>query len=218
MKDPAFLFYPNDFLSGTLTMSDDQIGKYIRLLCLQHQRGHLSEKDMMFICKSYDDDIFSKFKIDEENKYYNERLEREIVRRKAYSDSRSKNRKAASDKQSEKKKDKKIISSSYDEHMETETITIINEFQLSYEYTNVVSKWLAYKKSRGEKYKTKQSLKILIKHLAEYSNNDPKIADIIVEKSISNNYSGLFELRNNHQPSPMKTKDLPYPQLEGFVP
>jgi hypothetical protein len=33
-KDPAFLFYSNDFLSGTYTMSDDQVGKFIRLLCI----------------------------------------------------------------------------------------------------------------------------------------------------------------------------------------
>lgn len=197
MKDPAFLFYPNDFLSGTLTMSDDQIGKYIRLLCLQHQRGHLSEKDMIFICKSYDEDIFSKFKIDEENKYYNDRLEREIVRRKAYSDSRSKNRKATSDKQSEKKKDKKIISSSYDNHIETETITIINELNLNNEYTKVVSKWLEYKKSRGEKYKTTMSLKSLINQLAKFSASNPITADMIVEQSIANNWAGLFELKQN---------------------
>lgn len=197
MKDPAFLFYPNDFLSGTLTMSDDQIGKYIRLLCLQHQRGHLSEKDMIFICKSYDEDIFSKFKIDEENKYYNDRLEREIVRRKAYSDSRSKNRKATSDKRSEKKKDKKIISSSYDNHMETETITIINELNLNNEYTKVVSKWLEYKKSRGEKYKTTMSLKSLINQLAKFSASNPITADMIVEQSIANNWAGLFELKQN---------------------
>ena len=46
MKDPAFLFYSSDFLSGTMLMSDEEVGQYIRLLCLQHQKGHLKEKDM----------------------------------------------------------------------------------------------------------------------------------------------------------------------------
>ena len=41
-KDPAFLFYSNDFLTGTYTMTDEQVGKYIRLLCLQHQKGELA--------------------------------------------------------------------------------------------------------------------------------------------------------------------------------
>jgi hypothetical protein len=119
MKDPAFLFYSSDFLSGTLTMTDEQVGKYIRLLCLQHQKGRLTEKDMLFICKSYDEDIFSKFEKDNDLKYFNVRLEGEITRRKDYSESRSKNRM----KKITYVKDMNDISKSYVKHMETETIT-----------------------------------------------------------------------------------------------
>ena len=104
-KDPALLFYTNDFLAGTFTMTDEQVGKYIRLLCLQHQKYELTKKDMMNICKTYDKDIFDKFKL-ENGVYYNLRLRKEAERRKAYSDSRRKNR------ESEK---------TYDKHMETET-------------------------------------------------------------------------------------------------
>ena len=92
MKDPAFLFYSSDFLSGTMLMSDEEIGQYIKLLCLQHQKGHLKEKDILNICHSYNEDIFSKFKKDEEGNYYNERLEYEANKRKAYSESRRNNR------------------------------------------------------------------------------------------------------------------------------
>ena len=60
-KDPAFLFYSSDFLTGTMFMTDSQLGKYIKILCTQHQKGHLSEKDMLKICKRYDKDIFEKF-------------------------------------------------------------------------------------------------------------------------------------------------------------
>ena len=59
MKDPAFLFYSSDFLSGTMLMSDEDVGKYIRLLCLQHQKGHLKEKEMLNICKEFNEDIFT---------------------------------------------------------------------------------------------------------------------------------------------------------------
>ena len=92
MKDPAFLFYPNDFLSGTYTMEPDQIGKFIVLLCLQHSQGELSEKEMLKVCGKYDEDIFSKFVKTEEGNYYNKRLKEETDRRKAYSESRSRNR------------------------------------------------------------------------------------------------------------------------------
>jgi len=113
-KDPAVLFYTSDFLTGTMTMTNDQVGMYIRLLCLQHQKNFLSEKDMLSICKSYDEDVFSKFEKNDQG-YYNERMQIEYDRRKKYSESRSNNR---------KKKDMLIISKSYENHMETETETI----------------------------------------------------------------------------------------------
>ena len=120
MKDPAFLFYSSDFLSGTMLMSDEEIGQYIKLLCLQHQKGHLKEKDMLNICHSYNEDIFSKFKKDEEGNYYNERLEYEANKRKAYSESRRNNRK----KKDTDDEDMKKICNSYEEHMENENENI----------------------------------------------------------------------------------------------
>jgi uncharacterized protein YdaU (DUF1376 family) len=117
-KDPAFLFYSSDFLTGTMFMSDEQVGKYIRLLCAQHQKGRLTEKEMINICKTYDEDIFSKFEKDEQGMYYNLRCEVEIEKRKKYSLSRSTNRKS-------KSKDKKHminICKTYEQHMEIENI------------------------------------------------------------------------------------------------
>jgi hypothetical protein len=112
-KDPAFLFYSSDFLTGTALMSDEQIGKYIKLLCYQHQMGHLSERDMLKICKTYDEDIFSKFEKDENGLYFNARLHQEVEKRKAYSESRRQNR---------TKKDMNNISNSYVPHMENENV------------------------------------------------------------------------------------------------
>lgn len=117
MKDPAFLFYSSDFLSGTMLMTDEEIGQYIKLLCLQHQKGHLKEKDMLNICKTYNEDIFSKFIKDADGNYYNERLEYEANKRKAYSESRRNNRKKKEEKQT-CEEDMKNICNSYEKHME----------------------------------------------------------------------------------------------------
>lgn len=119
MKDPAFLFYSSDFLSGTMLMSDEEIGQYIKLLCLQHQKGHLKEKDMLSVCKTYNEDIFSKFIKDEDGNYYNERLEYEINKRKAYSESRRNNRRKKEEKGTYEE-DMKNICNSYEKHMENE--------------------------------------------------------------------------------------------------
>jgi len=114
MKDPAFLFYSDNFLSGTMFFTDEQVGKYIRLLCAQHLTGHLKENHMIFLCKSHDSDIWSKFTKDNDGLFYNDRLETEILRRQKYSESRSNNKKG---KGKIIKNKSKIISKSYDSHM-----------------------------------------------------------------------------------------------------
>lgn len=121
-KDPAILFYTSDFLTGTMTMTDDQVGKYIRLLCLQHQKGFLTEKDMIFICSTQCDQneiIYSKFEHNG-NGYYNKRLRFEIEKRAAYSASRSSNRLKGKEKKA--KNHINNICQSYDEHMENENV------------------------------------------------------------------------------------------------
>lgn len=91
-KDPAVLFYTSDFLAGTMLMDYEQKGKYITLLCLQHQRGRLSEKEMMTICGCYDEDIFGKFEQDENGRYFNKRMEEESEKRRKFTESRRSNR------------------------------------------------------------------------------------------------------------------------------
>lgn len=122
-KDPAFLFYPGDFNTGTQFFSDEQVGKYMRLLMAQHQHGHLTQDQVIIICKSYDNQVMSKFKKDGAGLWYNERLETETIKRKKFIESRSKNK--------EGKTKEKIISKSYDLHMEDrDRNENINEFIL----------------------------------------------------------------------------------------
>lgn len=84
-KDPAFLFYSNDFLTGTYLLSFDDRGKYITLLCLMHQQGRLSEQSIISSLGSISENLKAKFKIDENGFWYNERLEEEIDKRKRHS-------------------------------------------------------------------------------------------------------------------------------------
>lgn len=91
-KDPAFLFYTGDFSTGTQFFTDEQVGKYLRLLMAQHQHGHLTEKQMLQICKSYDNDVFEKFTKDPDGKFFQPRLEEEILKRRNFTESRSKNK------------------------------------------------------------------------------------------------------------------------------
>lgn len=85
-KDPAFLFYSRDWLTGTSFFTFEQKGKYIDLLCAQHDHGHLSEKQVSVICRGeIDEEVMAKFECDEEQKWFNSKLDDEIRRRKDYS-------------------------------------------------------------------------------------------------------------------------------------
>jgi uncharacterized protein YdaU (DUF1376 family) len=91
-KDPAFNFYTNDFDQKTKFFTHEQVGMYLRLLMAQHQHGHLTEAQMMHICGRYDKDVFLKFDKDSEGKFFNDRLELEVTKKKAYAESRKNNR------------------------------------------------------------------------------------------------------------------------------
>lgn len=109
-KDPAFLFYTNDFDSKTKFFTHEQVGIYLRLLMAQHQNGRLTEKQMIFICGRHDEEVFAKFSKDELGLFYSERLEEEITKRKKFVKSRSDNRTGKN------KEDMKNISLSYEKH------------------------------------------------------------------------------------------------------
>lgn len=89
-KDPAFLFYSSDFLTGTMFMSDEQVGKYIRLLCAQHQNGRITPAQMHRLCHgNADAEILEKFDRDDKGNFFNARLEEEIEKRSQYSEKQS---------------------------------------------------------------------------------------------------------------------------------
>ena len=115
MKNPAVLFYTSDFITGTMFMTNEEVGAYIRVLCMQHQKGHLTENEILQICKkkSIFSKIISHFKKDKKGLFYNKRMDKEKEKREKYSESRAKNRSKSS-------KDKNNISKTYDIHMENE--------------------------------------------------------------------------------------------------
>lgn len=92
-KDPAILFYAQDFLTGTMFMSNEQVGIYIRLLCAQHQHGGLIDKNSFNGMVKDDQMIRLKF-IETEDGFFNERLMLEMNKRAKKSKNLSANAKA----------------------------------------------------------------------------------------------------------------------------
>jgi uncharacterized protein YdaU (DUF1376 family) len=91
-KDPAVLFYTSDFLSGTTFFTDEQTGQYVRLLCHQHQLGHIPFGHMTKTLSTSSNPVWTKFIKDENGLYYNIRLDEEKEKRISYCKSRVNNK------------------------------------------------------------------------------------------------------------------------------
>ena len=90
-KDPAFLFYPNDYIGGTMGMTLEEKGAYIELLMMQFNRGHMGGHMIGQAVGQLWDKIKVKFVQDSKGLWYNERLEQEQNKRKQFTNSRKNN-------------------------------------------------------------------------------------------------------------------------------
>lgn len=95
MKDPAFLFYSNDFYAGTRMMLPEERACYIDLMIYQHQYGYIPDdmKRVLMYCSGIDEAtlkavLLAKFKHSDKG-WYNERLSQVIEKRETYSKERS---------------------------------------------------------------------------------------------------------------------------------
>lgn len=89
-KDPAVLFYTADFLADTTLWSYEELGRYIKLLCMQHLNGGISKTDFETVAEEHKR-IIDKFDLSEDGLYRNKRMKEEAEKRRLYSESRRKN-------------------------------------------------------------------------------------------------------------------------------
>lgn len=119
-KDPAFLFYPGDYLRDTQCLSEKSQVAYDRIMC-EHMRNICISKDRLnFFTKRLNDEEKDEVlsTLDSvEGGFRIEWVAESIMKRRAYSDSRRKNRGGNTKKIS---KDMINTSSTYDSHMENE--------------------------------------------------------------------------------------------------
>ena len=145
MKDPAVLWYYQDFLVGTEFMTDEEVGKYTRILCHQADKGHLTKTQILSICKTNEIPgiIAEKLVIDEEGNYYQNRMQIEKDKRKNNSE---KQRKRIQDYWDEKNKNNE-----YDGNT-TELPNNGNTLENENENENIIKKKEELLKKREEKF------------------------------------------------------------------
>ena len=113
-KDPAFLFYPGDYVSGTMGMTFEEKGAYMDLLMLQFNRGHMNNHMIQHTIGHLWEQVKCKFIQDNEGLWYNVRLDIEKDKRKTFTESRRNNMKPKN-----KPKDEPSYETHMQPHMDT---------------------------------------------------------------------------------------------------
>ena len=115
-QDPAFLFYPGDYLRDTQCLSEKVQVAYDRIMCEHMRNICITQQQLKFFTKKLSEDEIDELKMvltEIEGGYQIKWVAESIVKRRDYSESRRKNRTSV-------KKDKTNISKTYDSHMENE--------------------------------------------------------------------------------------------------
>lgn len=208
-KDPAFLFYPGDYLRDTQCLSESVQVAYDRIMCEHMRNICISHAQLNFFTKKLSADEIEELKMvltEVEGGYQIEWIAESIAKRKDYSESRRKNRSSV-------KKDMSHISSTYDNHMvneneiesgnevKTETekkpVSLIPEnFPFKSEYAiRAMNEYITHRKQLRLKPYTKIGLD---KAMKEWETWGEAVFIQSVDITISKNYQGLFHPKDNY--------------------
>ena len=210
-KDPAFLFYTQDFLTGTMFMSNEQTGIYIKLLCAQHQHGGIIDKTAFENVINGDSIIRSKF-IEVDDGFYNKRLFDEMLKRKKKSSSLSANALIRWEK--EKQKQCKSNANASDLNMpiedenkdETKDKYRPIEDCLFWNDSDFKEAWRSRQLVRTKKKcsNSDRAIKMVVKKLMQLSDGKKEKAIQIIDNSANGGWTDIYELKVEHGKSDKK--------------
>lgn len=201
MKDPAVLWYWNDWGGGTRTLSRHLKGCYMDLLEAQFNSGHLSLEEIRTVLGQDQATwtvLSKKFKQDENGLFYNERLETEKIKRSAYSESRSKNRKKKSD-ESENEHMNNHMLNHMSPHMENENENI----------NRIIEKGVKGEKPKEEKTDfIEQIINCFSEKYLEYRGVNYFVSNKGAERSCAGKLLNLYRNKNPNSDSEKTMIDL----------
>lgn len=200
MNDPAVLFYTSDFLTGVMDMSMEERGMYITLLCYQHQKGHIEEKTIRFLLgyakDNLPDVIMKHFKIDNEGKYYNERMDLEKEKRSKFVETRREN--GSKGGRPTKKKEKPIGKPSGKPLGKPKNNLMGNDNDNIYynnqELNSIFIEYLQLRK-KLKLVNSERAIKLLLNKLEPYEDN---IKIKMLEQSIEHSWKSIYEVKEEN--------------------
>jgi uncharacterized protein YdaU (DUF1376 family) len=200
-KDPAFLFYPNDWLGGTMGMTFEEKGAYMDLLMLQFNRGHMTSHMVGQVIGQLEAEvqaeILAKFKIDANGLYYNTRLDIEVEKRKTFIQSRNNNILGKNQYTKSNGHMEAHMSGHVTSHMENENEDV-NNFLLGSKIKEYWEKWKKYKKDEFNfNFNGEVSEEEAKKDLISLSENNADLVMEIIDYSIACGYKKFVKPEKN---------------------
>jgi len=221
-KDPAFLFYPGDYLRDTQTLSEKTQVSYDRIMCEHMRNICISKQQLKFFTKKLNEEELEElmFVLKETSDGYQiDWVAESIEKRRAYSESRRNNRKKKANKDiktyvphMENEIENEIISDSVNDNdiIEKKDVFSFRKslIDLGIE-KQIVSDWLKVR-SKKKAANTETAFKG-IKTQIEKSGLS---ANECIKKSVENSWSGFNSdwLHNNKSihPSVLENKERDY--------
>ena len=219
MKDPAFLFYPGDYLRDTQCLSEAVQVAYDRIMCEHMRNICVSHAQFNFFTKNFSAEEIAQLKtvlIETPEGFHIEWVMEGLNKRRAYSESRRKNRSGKTKKETDSTTN---TSSSYEEHMENE---IENENGIvtekgkegtgekplaaakvvhPFDTADFEQQWQAWKQYRAtehrQRYRSMQSEQAALAELGTLSALNEQTAIAILHQSMGKGWKGFFELKND---------------------
>ena len=190
-----FVNFQTDRLKNVGLLSDAEAGKVLKMMAQYASNGNVPDdvppvsailfqaiqEDMEYFDTKYSKRCETNKRIAKERDEARKEKERNTNVERTLNE-RSLNRKE----KIENRKDNK------DKSLIEKTISFSDDARMK----EAITRWLAYKKERGQTYKP-TGLKAFITRLGNLSGGNGEVALKIVEQSMANNYSGVFPLNSN---------------------
>jgi len=192
-KDPAFLFYYQDFLVGTSFMTLEEKGAYITLLCYLADKETITETNILKIIPApIWDAIRCKF-LNQDGVYFNKRLSVEIKKRREFTESRRKNLHKT-----------EHMEAHMIPHMENENENVNKDIYNKGKEAFVLPDWIpeetwkAYLEIRNKKKaaKTVYALNLVIKELQKIKKEHGHNPVDVLNKSIKSGWTDVYPLKD----------------------
>jgi hypothetical protein len=217
MKDPAILWYWNDWNGGTCTFTRHLKGCYIDLLAAQFNSGPLSLEEIKTVLGTDFaawGSLTKKFKKTENGLFFNERMEAEKAKRKEFSDKQKARvlkrwNKSGSDSgnttvlpkienENEIRNEFKEKGVKGEKQKKPKKPKLLFEIIYPFESEQFMIAWDLWTKYKSEqhnfRFKSNISEQAALKDLSEISNHNEEEAIKIIHHAICKGWKGLFKI------------------------